>query len=175
VELKNIGTQGWNMKDMGEYKSNVLLSLILAQGSGFGGSTLKYEDMLGDKRWPTPDVFFGCVDTMAARGAVFRKILKVKGKNLQGLLLDSRMRSRIIRLVTVDLASAEDREYYLSSLFADSEADEGLCTDRMTIYGAYMAAGMMVSQLVNSLRGMPLKRDFVVDTSVMQLNEIAGQ
>jgi hypothetical protein len=42
----------------------------------------------------------------------------------------------------------------------------------MTVFGAYIAAGLMVSQLANWLNGLPLKRDFLLETQGMTMVEL---
>ena len=68
------------------------------------------------------------------------------------------------------LAVAEDhgRDYYPTTLFAQSEAQAGPLHRRSTIYAASIAAGLMVHQFTRWLRGMPVDRD-------TSLNLLAGE
>jgi len=92
--------------------------------------------------------------------------------NLQGLWLDSRMASRGIRIIAVDLSNQADRDHYSKTLFGDSDAFEARCTDQMTVYGAYIAAGLMVSQMVNWLNGTLINKDFVMETLAVSVNNM---
>ena len=168
IELKNVGTQGWDAEDIGRYKAQVLSDLICGDRSALEGLPCKFEAQDG---WlNNMDIFFCCVDTMSARKDIWSRVSK--RVNLQGLWLDSRMASKVIRIVAVDLSSRADRDHYESTLFSDSEAFEGSCTDRMTVYGAYIAAGLMVSQMVNWLNEVLINKDFVMETLAMSVNNM---
>jgi sulfur carrier protein ThiS adenylyltransferase len=60
------------------------------------------------------------------------------------------------------------RDYYPSTLFAQSDAQPGRCTARSTIYAAGIAAGLMVHQFTRWLRRLPVDRD-------SSLNLLAGE
>jgi sulfur carrier protein ThiS adenylyltransferase len=76
------------------------------------------------------------------------------------------MLGEVIRVLTVsDIA---EREHYASTLFAQSEAQQGSCTSRSTIYAASIGAGLMVHQFTRWLRGLPTDRD-------VALNLLAGE
>lgn len=182
VELKNVGTQGWDAYEIGRYKSDVITVNLNTRHSSFTGYPYKFEEKgaIENYRGKT-DVFFCCVDTMQARHAIWdvvtsptyktQQISMHKGKKiprtLQGLWIDSRMTTRIARVITVPLGNKKARAYYEKSLYTDEEAFQGVCTDRMTMYGACISAGLMVSQLANWLNEMPLIRDFLLETQTM--------
>lgn len=179
IELKNVGTQGWRQGDIGHYKSHILERDLGARISSFTGTNDKFEDLLKQfqVRSMNMDVFFCCVDTMQARHAIWEAVTtRIVGdgpkweeprKNLQGLWIDARMTTRVIRIITVPLADNGAKKYYAKTLYTDAEAFDGSCTDRMTMYGANIAAGLMVSQLANWLNEVPLVTDFVFETQRM--------
>ena len=179
VELKNVGTQGWKHDEIGEYKVSAVLKYLNARDSRFEGCVGKYEEVW-DRQ--DTDVVFCCVDTMQARDVIWAKVTqptyvkKGKGKKvlqpLQGLWVDNRMTSGVVRMLTVPLGEKSARMYYYNSLYSDVDAFEGACTDRMTMYGACVAAGLMVSQLANWLNGVPLLRDFLLETQRMSCTEL---
>jgi sulfur carrier protein ThiS adenylyltransferase len=76
------------------------------------------------------------------------------------------MLGEVIRVLAV--ADEQGRDYYPTTLFAQSEAETGRCTARSTIYAASIAAGLMVHQFTRWLRGMPVDRD-------TSLNLLAGE
>ena len=76
------------------------------------------------------------------------------------------MLGEILRVLAV--AEDQGREYYPTTLFAQSEAHVGRCTSHSTLYAATIAAGLMVHQFTRWLRGIPVDRD----TSV---NLLAGE
>ena len=66
------------------------------------------------------------------------------------------------------VADETGRDYYPTTLFAQSEAQPGRCTARSTIYAAGIAAGLMVHQFTRWLRRLPIERD-------TSLNLLAGE
>ena len=76
------------------------------------------------------------------------------------------MLAEVIRILAAD--EQVGRDYYSTTLFAQSEAQAGRCTARSTIYAAGIAAGLMVHQFTRWLRGMPVDRD-------TSLNLLAGE
>lgn len=174
IELKNVGTQGWSPSQVKQYKAATLRITLNSRSASFTGLNLKFENVMDDILKRT-DVFFCCVDKMQAREAIWNTIisptyLSTEGypeECLQGLWIDARMTTRVIRIITIPLADSGAKEYYSKTLYTDAEAFDGACTDRMTMYGANIAAGLMVSQLANWLNGIPLMRDFVFETQRM--------
>ena len=181
IERKNIGTQGWNDNDIGEYKADVLSQTFDGGRAYFEGQPARFEGCyLSGPNWtPNPQmmktsVYFCCVDTMRARADIWRTL---EGQGLlQGpkLWIDSRIASRVIRIITIDLNDGAMKEYYQNeTLYSDTEAFQGACTDRMTYYGASIAAGLMVCQLVNWLNYDTVPAvDFLIETAGMGITRI---
>jgi hypothetical protein len=182
IEYKNLGTQGWKEKDIGSYKADILMDTLSNRRSTFIGYFHKFEDCffnyardgsyISRAKWDT-QVFLCCVDTMRARTTIWNTL---KTHNLlQGpkLWIDSRLTSRVIRILTIDLSNEQQRDYYEKTLYTDTEAFQGACTDRMTYYGAGIAAGLVVSQLVNWLNYKQVAiPDFVLETVGMSVTRI---
>lgn len=183
IERKNIGTQGWNAKNINSHKAHVIETLCCDNRSEFLGVVRRFEECFHSPIANAPynrempartQVFFCCVDTMRARADIWRTL---EGQGLlQGpkLWIDSRIASRVIRIITIDLNDGAMKEYYQNeTLYSDTEAFQGACTDRMTYYGASIAAGLMVCQLVNWLNYDTVPAvDFVVETASMGITRI---
>ena len=71
------------------------------------------------------------------------------------------MLGEVIRVLAA--ADAESRKHYSTTLFAGTEAQRGSCTAWSTIYGANLAAALMVHQFTRWLRRMPQDRDTSVN------------
>jgi molybdopterin/thiamine biosynthesis adenylyltransferase len=179
IELKNVGTQGWSTGDIGAYKASVLRNSLSTRRSKFTGVEFKFEEyfqLVARAQIPMAlktDIFFCCVDTMRARETIW-DTLKER-RLLQGpkIWIDSRLASRVIRIIKIPLDTQIHRDYYESTLYSDTEAFQGACTDRMTYYGAGIAAGLMVSQLVNWLNYESVaSMDFVLETVSMGVKRI---
>ena len=59
--------------------------------------------------------------------------------------------------------TANSEAHYASTLFAASEAQQGTCTSRSTVYAASIAAGIMVHQFTRWLRDIPTDADTSVN------------
>ena len=67
------------------------------------------------------------------------------------------MLGETIRVLAV--CNETGRSRYPATLFAQSEAQQGSCTSRSTIYAAGIAAGLMLHQLARWLRDLPTDFD----------------
>lgn len=106
-------------------------------------------------------VVFSCVDTMKARKFIWQSV-----KNSCELFVDGRMAAEVCRILTIN--DSRYHEYYEGTLFEDSEAYQGTCTAKTTLYCANIAAGLMVSQLTKMYRNMKPDKD-------VQLNILSNE
>ena len=158
VELTNVTTQGYLVGDIGDAKV-----AATAQAIRLIDAETKV-DAIQDRYRPrheTGEVVFCCVDSISARGAIWRS-----ARDRCSCWFDGRMLGEIIRILAA--ADTAGRDHYDGTLFHQSEAQQGSCTSRSTIYTAGIAAGLMVHQFTRWLRRLPL--DF--DT---QVNLLAGE
>src|SRR4029077_19560822 len=107
------------------------------------------------------EAIFACVDSIEARRAIWRSA----GHRAE-FWGDGRMLGETIRILVA--ANETSRLHYPTTLFAASEAEQGRCTARSTIYTATIAAGLMVPQFVRWLRRQPIDADTT-------LNLLAGE
>jgi molybdopterin/thiamine biosynthesis adenylyltransferase len=158
VDETNVVTQGFRQADVGRTKVTAVADAVRQLNPHI------IVDAITDRfrpRLPIKTVCFCCVDSIAARAAIWRAIrAKVR------FWADGRMLGEVMRV----LIAADDhgRVHYPSTLFAPSEAQAGSCTARTTIYAATIAAGLMVHQFTRWLRDLPID----IDTSI---NLLAGE
>jgi len=107
------------------------------------------------------EVVFCCVDSISTRAAIWRSL----GRSVK-FWADGRMLAETLRVLAV--ADEAGRRHYAGTLFPQSEAQQGSCTSRSTIYAASIAAGFMVHQFTRWLREMPVEADTT-------LNLLAGE
>ncbi|MEI8373294.1 MAG: ThiF family adenylyltransferase [Planctomycetota bacterium] len=158
VDLSNITTQGYLAADVGQAKVEATKFAI-----GLLDPAIQVE-CVQDRyrsRVAIGEAVICAVDSIDARAAIWRSA-QAKCR----FWCDGRMLGEVIRVLAV--ADEQGRDYYPTTLFAQSEAQSGSCTARSTIYAASIAAGMMVHQFTRWLRGMPVDRDTV-------LNLLAGE
>ncbi len=72
---------------------------------------------------------------------------------------DARMLGEVIRILVA--ADEPSRSHYPTTLFEVSQAQQGSCTARSTIYSASIAAGLLAHQFARWLRGDSITPDLV--------------
>ena len=158
VEAINVTTQGYLASDVGQPKVSATVAAIRKIDPA-----IEVEAILDRyrPRLQIGEAVFCCVDSIAARSAIWRSA----GPRCR-FWADGRMLGEVIRVLAV--AEQTGREHYPTTLFAHSEAQPGRCTARSTIYAAGIAAGLMIHQFTRWLRCLPIDRD-------TSLNLLAGE
>jgi molybdopterin/thiamine biosynthesis adenylyltransferase len=170
VSEENLGCQGFWESDVGDPKVHAvarhchqqfpLLELQVLH-ERFRKSVVK--------DWPRNSVhaLFLCVDSMESRRLIWDSV-----KRTAGLVVDGRMASEVIRVLASDHPSGDSA--YPRTLFPGGEAYQGSCTAKSTIYGANVAAGLMLGQFARWLRGIPILRDQTLNLLAAELT-VAGE
>jgi len=158
IDVTNITTQGYLNSDVGQPKVDAVTRAI--RGLDRTVHVTAVHDRYRAKM-NTGEAIFCCVDSIAARSAIWRSA----SRRCQ-YWSDARMLGEVIRILTA--CNAQSFQQYGETLFPQIEAQRGACTSRSTIYTASIAAGMMVHQFTRWLRDIPV--DF--DTT---LNLLAGE
>ena len=153
VDLTNVTTQGYWAADVGQPKVTATAAAIRQLDPGINVDTVhdRYRPRL-----KIGEAVFCCVDSIAARAAIWRSAAP-----RCRFWADGRMLGEVIRVLTAD--EQHGRDQYPTTLFAQSEAQPGRCTAHTTIYAANIAAGMMVHQFTRWLRRLPVDRDVVLN------------
>ncbi len=149
VEATNVTTQGYFTSDIGQPKVEATRAALQRIEP-----TAEVTSVADRYR---PDMAIGaavfcCVDSISARGAIWRS-----AHHDCRFWSDGRMLGEIMRVLTA--ADSASRAHYPTTLFGQSEAEPGRCTARSTIYTANIAAGLMLHQFARWLRGQPVDRD----------------
>lgn len=153
VAESNITTQGYLLSDVGQPKVDAVTRFIHQIDL-----TLHVET-INDRfrsRIPTGNCVFCCVDSIAARSAIWRV-----AQTRCDFWCDGRMLGETVRVLTVTPESGS--EHYASTLFRQSEVQSGACTSRSTIYAASIAAGLMLHQFTRWLRDLPVEEDLLLN------------
>jgi len=153
VEVENLAAQGFFESDLGRPKVEAVADLCRAINPAIDVSVVngKFQSMQF-----TGGVLFCCVDGIETRKSIFNT---TKGR--ADLFVDGRMSAEYLRVLTV--SDDASREYYPTTIFRASEAYQGACTAKTTIYCANIAAGMMVAQFAQWLRGYDIDKDIDVN------------
>jgi sulfur carrier protein ThiS adenylyltransferase len=159
VELTNVTTQGYLRADLGTSKVEATAKAIREIDATLALETIK------DRYRPsmaTGDAVFCCVDSIAARTAIWRAM-----EHRRQFWCDGRLLGEVMRVVTaVDHLA---REHYSQTLFQPGEAQAGSCTARGTIYTATIAAGLMIHQFTRWLRGLAIDADLSLNLLAAEL------
>ena len=149
VDHTNRTTQGYAAADVGTEKVYAARAQMLAIDPNMDVHLI--QDRYRPKHSPG-DAVFCCVDSISARTAIWRAV-----RDKCQFWVDGRMLGETIRVLVA--ADGVARERYAGTLFQQSEAQQGNCTSRSTIYAAGIAAGLMLHQLTRWLRELPLDCD----------------
>ena len=159
VEATNVTTQGYPAADVGRPKVMATADAVL----GIDPS-IRVEPV--EDRWrPSQDLgdaVFCCVDSIAARAAVW----KAAGRSCR-FWCDGRMLGETVRVLTV--SDGVGRSHYPTTLFAPEEAQAGRCTARGVISPAAIAAGLMTHQFARRLRGLAVDPDLTLNLLAAEL------
>ncbi len=158
VDLTNVTTQGYLVDDIGQAKVLATSEAIHRLDRSIQVTTVqdRYRAKLD-----IGEAVFCCVDSIAARAAIWRS-----ARSRCQFWADGRMLGEVIRILALSRTGEPNR--YEETLFPQAEAQQGSCTSRSTIYTASIAAGVMLHQFTRWLRDIPV--DF--DTT---LNLLAGE
>ena len=159
VELTNITTQGYQVADLGKYKTTATREA--AESLAPEISITDLQDRFRP-RHNTGSVIFCCVDSISAREAIWRAI-SAKCE----FFVDGRMLGEVIRVLAI--SPPEMRDDYESTLFDQSEAHTGACTAQSTIYTANIAAGLILHQFSRFLRRLPVDSDLSLNLLASEL------
>lgn len=158
VDETNITTQGYGQHDLLQPKVDACRLTMANIDPEIDVVTI------ADRYRPTyavGEALFCCVDSIAARGAIWRG-----ASSSSRFWCDGRMLGEVIRIVTVDGCTERD---YAETLFAATDAEPGRCTARSTIYTANIASGLMMHQFTRWLRGLPADFDLSLNLLASEL------
>ncbi|MBL6706202.1 MAG: ThiF family adenylyltransferase [Planctomycetaceae bacterium] len=159
VDETNITTQGYAASDVGQLKVDATSAAVHQIDSDIQVETINDRFR---SRHVTGEVVFCCVDSISARTAIWRST----NTGCQ-FWADGRMLGETIRILCV--AGETGRTHYPTTLFQQSEAQQGQCTARSTIYTANIAAGLMLHQFTRWLRDLNVDDDLIVNLSASEL------
>jgi molybdopterin-synthase adenylyltransferase len=153
VDWPNVAAQGFATSGIGQAKVDAVASSL------FQFDPTLHVDVIRDRWRPkhlVHDVVFSCVDSITARSAIWNGV--GSSRSFWG---DARMLGEVIRILTA--VDPESRDHYRSTLFDASQAQQGSCTARSTIYTASIAAGLLAHQFARWLRGSAPLHDLVLN------------
>ncbi len=150
IEELNVGPQGHWPEDIGQHKVEAVARDVLRLNPDVAVCrTIK--DIYKPDILDAATIIFACVDSMAARAEIF----EAEAEHFR-FFCDGRMAAEICRIHTADPVDKDSMQAYRDSLYADDEALDEPCTAKSTGYCASIAAGLMVAQFSQWLRGVPL-------------------
>lgn len=148
VDDSNVTTQGYRAADVGGAKvkecGNAVNEIWLAEYDP-GSRPAMIQDRWRPKYGPY-DAVFCCVDSMAARLAIFNGLY-----DRSQFYADARMLGETCFVYTA--TNEEQKAKYAETLHGDDEVEPGRCTARSTIYCASFCASAMIHQFARWLRG----------------------
>lgn len=159
VEPTNITTQGYLAADLGQFKVDATARAVQSIDVG-----VEIEQIV-DRFRPglvMGEAVFVCVDSISSRAAIWRAL-----RHQCAFWCDGRMRGEVLRILTA--VDENSRDHYDTTLFAQAEAQTGVCTSRSTIYTASIAAGLMLHQFTRWMRSICTERDLTLNLLACEL------
>lgn len=153
VETVNMSGQLYSMRDLGEYKSVALASIIKDYADNY--SIITYPKRFGIESGAT-DIMICGFDNMEARRIFYDKWkLHVntyvdEESRKKCLFIDGRLAAEEFQVLSIqgdDIRAM--KEYEDKWLFTDAEAEETICSYKQTTFMANMIASVMVNVFVN--------------------------
>lgn len=167
VDEVNLCCQGFLESDVGKYKVDAVQGIV-SQINGSVNAHQHKDAFNINHKYAGEEVIFSCADSMKVRETAFRHFTRTKKFRFLG---DSRIRGGdTIRIVICRADMPESTATYKGSLFAEEEAQRGSCTTKTTIYGAFVASALLISEYVKFLNGRPTEcTDFMVNLASLEM------
>ena len=142
VEEVNVGVQLYDLSHVGKLKTHALSEIIEKNGEGMEIITVeKFEE---DDRLEA-DIVICAVDTMAARALV------LAGTPEGAWFIDTRMDAFDGRCFAF-VNTLTNRTKYLTTIVPDNEIPNSKCTEKSTVFCAYMAAFHVIKSIFDRIR-----------------------
>lgn len=160
VEVVNLACQGYLDQDLGQPKVQATATLCRQINPQVKVST---ETARFRSSMEVGNALFCCVDDIEVR----QRIWQAAHTRLR-FFADGRMSAEVLRVLAA--ADEPSRKHYPTTLFASTEAYQGACTAKSTIFTANIAAGMMLSQFSKWLRQLPIDKDLTLNLLSAELS-----
>lgn len=149
VELHNIGTQFYSPSQNNMNKAEC----VAVNSKHFGGKNVVTFNTPYNETSMVSSVMISGFDNMSSRREFFEKwknhIKTVEDPEQVKLFIDGRMTAETGQIYFV--RSKKDIELYESTLFSDSEVEDGPCSYKATPHNGPLIASIMVSGLVSAV------------------------
>jgi molybdopterin/thiamine biosynthesis adenylyltransferase len=164
VDEVNLCCQGFTEADLGQNKVDAVARAMVAINGTLANQINPINARFRKSDGIKHDVIFCCVDKIDTRKFIFNAV-----KDSSQAFFDARVKGGdSIRILSA--TDAKSRAHYAATLFAPEEVQAGECTAKMTIYGAFVAAGLLVSQYSLFLRRFPIcDPDIMINLAGMEL------
>jgi hypothetical protein len=170
VEVVNLAAQGYMPEDLG--KSKVAQTAELCSRINPDTALQRVPTKF---RWQplhtgrqsrrlkgTQLAVFCCVDSINARRDIWNDV-----KASAAFWTDGRMAAEMLNVLASDAPPTDI--HYDQTLFRPEEGYVGTCTARSVVYGATLAASLMVCQYTKFLRGLPVDRNVSINLLSMEM------
>ena len=153
VEDVNTGAQLYGAGDIGKRKIDALVEHLERIAPLPLSISLKFERVDNDTDIDAEHIF-SCVDSMAARKAIYEN-----AKAKKRLLIDGRIGADLIRTYAIDTTDEKDTALYEASLYTDEEGEQLACTERNVAYVAWLVAGLLTAMYARKITGNKTPRE----------------
>lgn len=169
VDEVNLACQGFEEGDLGMPKVEALKRTLTRANSEIQVTANNRKYTMSATEDSPSEVIICCVDSIRTRGLIYKWL-----NNQFEFFVDGRMKGGdTIRIVQARSSNIDSMLHYPTTIFDPSEAAQGACTAKTTIYGAYVAAGLMVSEYAKWLRGYGyFEKDYLLSLPAIEIGAV---
>ena len=169
LDTHNFDSQFYPLSSVGQKKVNALKTLA----KDFGDCDLN----VIDRRWDTAetidaDVVLVCVDNMDVRKTIWEHF---KNRTQTRFFVEGRMSAQVYRVYGIQPEVVQQRDFYETTLYPQSEASPLPCGEKSIIYTVYGVASEMCNQvkqwIMNDYRPTEVQYDHYLRTTVTTYHE----
>ncbi len=160
VEIENLCCQGYLEHDMGMLKVDATSRLCWKINREV---TVDTAGERFQRSMAVGEILFCCVDDIETRKLIWEAV-----KDRVSVFIDTRMSASVTRVIAV--VDSIGRRHYPTTLFGASEAYQGACTAKSTIYTANIAAGLAIAQFTKWLSSIPIAPDICLNILASEMS-----
>ncbi len=164
IEIHNVGSQHYSIKDIGKNKAIKAKEIAAEHGNDKYTALGRFEE---DS--PVDNIVFACFDNMTGRKLLFEKWYanqlsktpeyRKENPNEVNIFIDGRMTAEFLQIYIVK--TKNEAELYRTTLFEDSEVEEAPCSYKATCQTGTLIGSLMsiafLNHVANKKKGVSIR------------------
>lgn len=166
IESHNLPNQGFRLGDLGKLKVEALKSRL---EQDLGMEVMALPERVDETYQVATPIVIAALDSMSARKLVWNA---AKASLETQLYIDPRMGAQYGIIYAVPMADQNAVQAYEKTLFSDAEGYVAPCTEKATIYCAWVMSGYITSLVADYVAGRHLYKEIELD---LALKTVSGK